>query len=314
MTSRLTIAISTLRTWTVTNWPTKLTALVLAAILWAAVASQEPTTQLVPVRLEVQPPEGRALAAEFPQVQALFAGRSRELIKLYARPPVVTKVVPDTVSGSRYTIELSSRDLQVADGIDVTATAIEPRIVQVQLDDVAEHQISVVPRVSVAPDSGYAQFGGIVVEPDSILIRGPEALVERTASIRTQVLALPDLRGPVSRTVPLDTAPLAGLFLSHSAVTITVDVAPVSQTVLNGVPVRVTATRTGSWVSDPLAVILTVSGRASRLARITADSVRVVARVTGNAAVDTVSLSVTPPAGMTAFADPAFVTVRRRTP
>jgi hypothetical protein len=95
---------------------------------------------------------------------------------------------------------------------------------------------------------------------------------------------------------------------------VTIDVARVSQTVMNGVPVRVTTTRAGSWVSEPLAVILTISGRASRLERITADSVQVVARVTGSAAVDTVSLSVTPPPGLTAIADPAFVIVRRRTP
>jgi YbbR domain-containing protein len=212
MTPRLTAAISTLRTWTVTNWQTKLTALVLAAILWAAVASQEPTTQLVPVRLEVEPPEGRALAAEFPEVRALFAGRSRELIKLYARPPVVTKVIPDS-AGSRYTIELAVGDLEVADGIDVSATAIEPRLVQVQLDDVAQRQVPVLARVSVTPDSGYAVFGDPIVEPDSTLILGPEAQIERTASIPTELLTLQNVREPVSRTLPLDTANLSGLAL-----------------------------------------------------------------------------------------------------
>jgi len=56
----------------VVNWPAKLTALLLSGVLWAAVAAEEPTTQLVPVTLVVQPPPGRTLKGTLPSVQAVY--------------------------------------------------------------------------------------------------------------------------------------------------------------------------------------------------------------------------------------------------
>ena len=38
------------------NWPIKLTALVLATVLWAAVEAEEPTTQLIPVSVTITTP------------------------------------------------------------------------------------------------------------------------------------------------------------------------------------------------------------------------------------------------------------------
>lgn len=299
------------RGWIVTNWLIKLTALVLAAILWAVVAAQEPTTQLVPVRLEVTPPAGRALASELPPVQALFAGTSRELLKLYARQPVIRKEVPDTLSGSRYTLELSVADLIVEDDAAVDARLIEPRIVPLQLDDVAQRTVPVIPRISVTPDSGFRQFGGITVEPDSIVIRGPEALVRRTSSVFTERRELTELRAPVRLTVPLDTARLGGeLWLSATEVNVAVEVGAASERVLIGVPVAVASARGGRWTSVPPAVLVTVQGERARLDRLTADSIRVVARPTGEDE-ETVHVEVAAPARITAWATPDSVTVRR---
>ena len=66
------------------NWPAKLTALLLSGVLWAAVAAEEPTTQLVPVTLEVEPPHGRRMSTKLPPVQAEYVGSTRELINLYS--------------------------------------------------------------------------------------------------------------------------------------------------------------------------------------------------------------------------------------
>ena len=37
----------------VTNWPIKVTALAVAAVLWAALSAEEPATQFIPVRIEI---------------------------------------------------------------------------------------------------------------------------------------------------------------------------------------------------------------------------------------------------------------------
>lgn len=301
-----------LRGWIVNNWPIKLTALILAAILWAVVAAQEPTNQLVPVRLEVTPPAGRALASELPPIQALFAGTPRELLKLYSRPPIIRKVVPDTLTGSRYTIELSTADIRVIDEAAVNPTDIEPRIVPIRLDDVAERTVPVIPRISVAPDSGYRQFGSISVEPESVVVRGPEEAVRRTSSIFTVRRELTGLREPLRIPVPLDTARLGGgLHLFPMQVDISIEVGELSERVLFGVPVTVLP-RSVRGGSDPPAVLVTIEGQRGRLNRLTADSLQVIARLPNNGTDGAmVHLEVQAPEEITAWATPDSVAVRR---
>ena len=63
------------------NWPLKLTALALAAVLWAAVAADEPSSQRVAIALRVNAPEGRPLTRSLPTVYGIFGGPARELLK-----------------------------------------------------------------------------------------------------------------------------------------------------------------------------------------------------------------------------------------
>ncbi len=295
----------------VQNWPIKLTALVLAAILWAATAAQEPATQLVDVQLEVEPPEGRALAAELPEVKALYAGRTRELIKLYRQPPLIRKIIPDTLAGATYTLELSLADLSVVEGADVRAQVIEPHLITVTLDDVFQRVLPVIPQVTVIPDSGFEQFGDVRARPGSVVVRGPEEMVRGAAGVYTMPLELTGLTESVTRTVPLDTA-TGVLRISQTEVEITVEVASVADRVIMGVPVAVQSPGGGVWDSDPPAVMVTVRGRAERLAQLTRDSIRVVADATGTAADSTVALQVIPPDGITAWATPDSSVLRRR--
>ena len=285
----------------------------LAAILWAATAAQEPATQLVPVRLEVTPPEGRAIASALPQVQALYAGRARELIKLYAQVPVIHKQLPDTVSGSQYTLELSLADLLLTQDANVTAQAIEPRIIDVRLDEVFSRTVPVIPRVSVRPDSGYEQFGALGVVPGSVTVRGPREPVQAVTELSTAPLDLLSVTEPVTRTVPLDTTGLGILRVSATEVEISVDVGAVSDRVIQGVPVVIRSARGGAWISDPPAVMVAVRGRASRIDALDRDSIQVVAEISGVQRRVVVRLEVIPPAGMAAVATPDSAVVRRST-
>ncbi len=303
--------VATLKAWVTTNWHMKLTALGLATVLWAAVAAEEPTTQLVPVQLVVEEPPGRTLTRQLPPVQALYAGSSRELIKLYAQPPVIRKAIPDTVSGSEYLLELSLSDLAV-EGADVKPQEVQPRLITVRLDDVARRTVPVVPRVTVRTDSGFAQIGGVAVVPNSLVVRGPQAAVQRVASVATLPLELTGVSAPVRRPVAIDTAALGVVRASQREVEIAVDVARVSERVLMGVPVEVSSDRRGTWVSDPPAVSVTLRGPSGRLARLTRDSVQIVAAIGGSEPEQAVRLDALPPPGFAARATPDSVVVRRR--
>ncbi|HET7038441.1 MAG TPA: YbbR-like domain-containing protein [Gemmatimonadales bacterium] len=303
-----------IRGWFLNNWPVKLTALVLSAVLWAAVAAEEPTTQIVPVHLVVEAPPGRALRGSPPAVQAVYVGATRELIKLYSSPPTIRRVLPDTLSGNEYTLVLSPEDLVVRRNVNVRAQDVQPRMLTILLDDVARRLVPVAPRVSVLTDSGYSVVGGIGVEPPLVTVMGPESAIRLLDTIRTVSIELTNVTDPVRRTVDLDTAGLGPVRVTPTEVRISADVAFMAERVLMGVPVLIQADRSQGLVSDPPAVIVTVRGSSLRLARLTRDSVTVVAApaTTGDRP-EVVRLQVIPPNGVTGVAMPdTAIVVRRR--
>ena len=307
-------AASRLRASIVENWPIKVTALVLAAILWAAVAAQEPTTQLVPVGLTVTPPAGRSITGELPhEVQALYAGTARELIKLYAQRPTIHKALPDTISGSTYMLDLFVSDLPSVDGAAVKPQQIEPRAILVQLDDVIRKTVPVAARVQISPDSGFQVFGGVAITPAELTVLGPQAQVDAIDTLYTVPLALRGVRGPVRRQVPIDTTSAAGLRIAPRAeVTLTADIGELGDLVIEGIPVVLDTDVPDAWAIDPPMVTVTVHGRRRRLGSLTRDSVSVTAFLVGEPAEAHLPLRVAPPPGVTVLRiTPDSVTVRR---
>ena len=96
-----------LRPWLVEHWPIKLAALVLAVVVWIAVAADQPATQLRPVDVVIELPDGRALSQPIPNVSALVAGRVHELLGLYTTPLRIHKAVVDTSGSSAMTLALN---------------------------------------------------------------------------------------------------------------------------------------------------------------------------------------------------------------
>ena len=295
----------------VENWPIKITALVLAAIVWAAVAAQEPTTQLIAVDLEVEPPSGRTRTSQLPTVQVLYSGTARELLKLYAQPPVIRKVLPDTISGSSYTIDLEVSDLLVPDDAAVRAQRIEPRSFTIQLDDVVERTVPVAAQVVIRPDSGYELFGDIGVTPGTVTVYGARAELNGVDTVYTESRSFDRAREPISASVAIDTTLVGAVRLSHTTVEISADVASISERVLLGVPVVIRSDQAGPWSSYPPAVIVTVRGRATRIAELTRDSVGVQALFSGDPSDSIAVLQVTAPAEIRAWASPDTVVIRR---
>jgi hypothetical protein len=303
------IKLSDFKAWITANWPIKLTALVLATVLWAVVAARETRTEWWQVTLTVDPPEGRVLTSAMPQVQARYSGTAGELFKLGLTPPTIHKVMPDTLAGSTYVITLATSDLVTPRDIDVSAQDVSPDTITLQLDDVMRRTVPVEARVNVIPDSGFGRFDNVVISPDSVTVRGPEVLVADLASVPTVQVDTGGVRDSVTLTVPLDTTQLGiGVRVEPAEVRVSARVVPVSEQVIWGVAVEVPS----EWESDPSAVIVMVNGPSSRVVGFTRDSVRVTARPAQSGAEARVRLRVIAPPGISATASPDSVTVRRR--
>lgn len=290
------------------NWPIKVTALALSAMLWAAVAAQEPASQLVPVRLSIEPPPGRALTQPPPEVQALFAGTAREIFKLYSDPPVVKKVIPETRS-SRVTVEISTQDINLTTDAAVTAQDIRPRQFELYLDSIDTRSVPIELRVHVRPETGFDLVGGIRVIPDSVVLIGPLTVVREITSVPTIVDTIRGVRQSFTRPVSLDTTGLRVAVAQPREVSITAEIVEIITRVLANVPVTIVGRE--DWVVDSPTVLVTVEGPANRVERLTADSIVITARPLGTSDSLRVRLAVRPPPGITALATPDSVTTWR---
>lgn len=295
----------------VTNWPMKLTALALAAVLWAAVAAEEPTTQLVPVTLEIQTPPGRRVTQTLPQVRALYSGSARELLKLHTSAPFIRKTIPDTLTQSTVTLDLSPQDLTLTDDAGVDAQDVLPRRIVIALDSVARRPVPVVHRVTAQPDSGFELLGDVTVSPPRVVLSGSEDEVRRVQRVFTVPLELPPLRAPARQLVRLDTSGLGNLRLSRQNVEVAVNVTPLTERFFLGIPVAVETDRDGTWESIPSEASVMVRGPLARLVGLTMDSLPVIAvpPATGDSA--RVGLVVRGPSGLIMTAGPDSVVVRR---
>ena len=290
----------------VTNWPIKLTALALATVLWAALLAERPATHLGPVRLDVQTAANRVLAKEIPQVQVLVGGAVRELRKLYTDPPVINKIVPDSITESTLTIDLLLQDVILPHNADVTLQDIMPRRVVVTLDDLHRRSVPIISRVNIETASGFV-FLGLHVLPESVSVIGPEAQVNRISNVYTVALDLENVRRTVRRAVAIDTTAFGVVQLSQPEVEIEALIDRITQRTIGGVPVVVDG---GVWESEPATVQVTVRGPASRLATLNRDSLLVTATV-ATVKGEILALSVRPPTGLTATASPDSVRARR---
>jgi hypothetical protein len=116
-----------LREVLVRHWPLKLAAFALSVLIWAAVASQEVTRQLVAVRLDLDWPDSLELAKPLPSVTALVSGPGHEIIKLFSTPVTLRSTVPESALRRPWRLRLSPERLQVPASAKVTVEEVEPR-------------------------------------------------------------------------------------------------------------------------------------------------------------------------------------------
>ena len=190
----------------VRNWPLKLAALALSVILWVLVASEETTSQLVEVRVEVDVPDDLALAKPAPILRALVTGPGRELIKLYANPLTIRAAVPPSAQPPRWRLVVAPSDVQISRNARVSIQDVEPRALDFDLDRLAHRDVPVAVHGVIEAESGFAVTRPLQVAPATVRVSGPRALVAAVDSIPTEAVDIRGVTGPFERKVPLDTA------------------------------------------------------------------------------------------------------------
>jgi hypothetical protein len=282
-------------------------------MLYLAVAAQQPTSQLLSLKLSVDVPPGRTLASKLPTVAVQISGRGSELLKLRAFPPVIRRPVPDTLTGAVWVVRLQPSDVQLPKGVDVRVDDIVPREVELLLSAVQRKEVRVVPRVDVVAESGYVLHGGLAVTPAIAQLIGPEDRLAGIDSVTTVPIRISGLAGPFARTVALDTTVLGVVRVIPKVVEIAGNVGAVIERSFGGVLVETGAGGFTSFEVTPARVAVAVRGPEALVGALARDSFRVVAHLRGPAAAGAYAhLTVVGPRGVRARAVPDSVMLRRR--
>src|SRR5205809_1024822 len=190
------------------NWPIKLAAIFFAIMLYVAVAAQQPLSQRFALRLAVTVPPGRAVREQPTGVDGTVSGKGSEILKLRSFPRMIRKTIPDTFSGSVWSIHLQPSDVNLPKGTDVQVADIAPRDLDVLLDSVGKKDVKIVPLVRVEAESGYV-LRGLSIVPSVARLVGPEKSLAAIDSITTLPTVISSVNGPSFRPVRLHPPPRA---------------------------------------------------------------------------------------------------------
>jgi hypothetical protein len=166
----------------------KVTALVLAVVLWFMVSARETTEEIVGVRFAPQLDSSLALREAPRAVSALVIGRRGELMKLVANAPIIRRPIDDEVPDT-VTLELRPGDVELPPNVDARVSDVQPRRITLYFQSDLTRLVPV--RPSVANADGAARGMTIRFEPESVRVTGPRRAVARVAAVHPARDAFP---------------------------------------------------------------------------------------------------------------------------
>ncbi len=187
------------------NLPLRLLSLVLASVLsifvhYFFVDEQSDTSviQLIaPIQVEKLPRDLAIVSPSTRQAEIALRGPSMSLSRLISSPPVFRVEVPEGVQ-SRFLAPLRKEDLRLPG--DVEILSINPTEFEFKLDRLVERTVPV-----IVPHIGQLakglQIHSLKIQPEKVVLYGPEGELREVVSVETIPLDLRDLKESTSRTL-----------------------------------------------------------------------------------------------------------------
>jgi hypothetical protein len=183
----------------------KITALVLAVVLWFMVSARETTEEIVGVRFAPQLDSSLALREPPRAVSALVIGRRGELMKLVANAPMIRRPIDDEVPDT-VTLELRPADVELPPNVDARVSDVQPRRITLHFQSDLTRLVPVRPAAEGSAD-GAPRGVTVRFEPESVRVTGPRRAVARIAAVHPARQALV-ARDSGTYLIPLDTTDL----------------------------------------------------------------------------------------------------------
>ncbi len=236
-------------------------------LLWLDLASSERQSQEVVTRLVIDVQDSAWVLLDAPDaVATTFQGRNRDLLALIGDDPEVRIGVRE-VSGPVMRLALEPEQVVYDRDLGVRATLVVPTSIELQFELLAERRVPVVADLVTAPAMGFTVMRPLLVEPDSVTIRGGSSRIEPIHQVATRRVSLEDLQHAVMRDVPLELPTgVRGVEIDPPSVLVTV---PVDSLVVRQVrlPIHVSGAAAGRVRVQPDSVDVVVRGAAAAVRR-----------------------------------------------
>lgn len=256
------------------NWQLKLLAVALAVLLWVVVSAEQITTAWLPVPLVVRNTDSdfRLESLDAPEeVEVRLSGSARDIFDLILRRPSFVLSLSD-IQNPVETRFLEPRMLQLPPQMEVTPLDVRPASVRLEFTRIGIKRVPVRARLAGQLGPEWAVVDTLIGDPSFIDLSGPSDLLAPISEVYTTPIQLSGTDSIISRTVPIDTAGLAGIGLSADAISVSGRIDRVVDRVLANVPVEVSP----GMRAEPARVNVTLRGPRSRVAAMSASSVRII--------------------------------------
>ena len=250
------------------NLPLKLVSLVVAVVLWLAVAGQSVVERNIRVPLEYQNvPPGLEIVGDPPgAVDVRLRGSSGNLARVVQGDVVAALNLAGARSGTRI-FNLQASEVRVPFGVEVVQ--VTPPTVSLDFERAGQKVLPVSPVVEGDPQAGFV-VGQITTSPSTVHVLGPLPRLEALSAVTTEPVNVQGARRTVQDTVTVGVEDSAVRLREPVTATVTVEIVPApAQQELSGVVVR--ASNVGNGLSarfQPATVAVVVRGSRERIAGI----------------------------------------------
>jgi YbbR domain-containing protein len=188
--------------WITHNWHLKTVSLILAAMLWLAVANQTSSEVGLEVPLEYRniPAQLEIAGDTTNTVQVRLRGASN-LIKDITAKDVSTTIDLGKMGRGERVVPLSPQNVQAPFGAEVIR--VNPSSVRFSLERTVTKTISVEAAMTGQLPDAY-EVGKVSLEPATVEIEGPESRVNPLSSIATVGIRLDRKQSDIEQTVDLN--------------------------------------------------------------------------------------------------------------
>lgn len=260
------------------NLPLKVTALVLALLLWlVAVLDRNYEVKLdVPVRVVEKGRTERVITDIDTRVAVVsLSGKGKELIRLRRSMLEFNPVVPEGRFGTRQ-VRLNAADLKLPAGVSVRT--IEPEVIEVRLNPAQAKPVRVVVCTKGQPPAGM-MVSQIRVRSEVRLV-GPIDALARYDSVFTETLDLSSVRNGEVRRLKV-VLPVPGFTCIPESAEVEMILEKEAARIFLGLPVQVIAPSTVEVQVAPAEAQVAVAGPAGRVDSLKPSDITVQIKISG---------------------------------